>query len=574
MVTKKKTYTQESITGIEKTPTGIRGFDEITRGGLPKGRPCLVAGKAGSGKTLFGMEFLARGALEYDEPGVQMSFEERSEDLIKNFSSLGFNLQMLINENKIFIDYVSVERNEIEETGEYNLDGLFVRLEYAISTIKAKRVVLDTIEALFSGLQNEAILRAELRRLFYWLKEKKVTAVITGERGKDTITRHGLEEYVADCVILLDHTVNERIATRRMRVIKYRGSSHGTDEYPFLIDETGISVLPVTSLSLDHEVSSRRISSGVPRLDTMLEGKGFYQGTSILVSGTSGTGKSTLAASFAKAACESGEKVLYFAFEEAPLQILRNMKSVGINLDQCEKTARLRIDAARPTIWGLELHLATMHKAIVSFKPNVIVIDPISNLTSVGTMNEVRSMLVRLIDFIKSQNITAMFTDLVIGGTLNEATEVGISSLMDAWLLLKSIETNGERNRGIYVLKARGIGHSNQIREFLLTSKGIDIIDVYTGPEGVLTGTARVAQEAKEKADDIIQKQEMQNLQKEIERRQAVSDSQIAAIKAQFEAQKAELMRSINAQTIREEILLKDRAKMAKMRHSDSSYAE
>lgn len=554
---------------LEKTLTGIRGFDEITNGGLPKGRPALIAGKAGSGKTLFGMEFLARGVMQYNEPGVLMTFEERPDDLIKNFASLGFDLQELIDRKKLVIDYVSIERAEIEETGEYNLDGLFVRLEYAIDLVKAKRVVVDTIEALFAGLTNDSILRAELRRLFVWLKQKGVTAVITGERGINTLTRHGLEEYVADCVVLLEHSVNERIATRRMRVIKYRGSSHGADEYPFLIDENGISVLPVTSLLLDHEVSSQRISSGVPRLDAMLEGKGFYRGSSILISGTSGTGKSTLAASFAHSACARGEKVLYFAFEEAPRQIIRNMKSVGLNLQSCVDRGVLRIEASRPTMWGLELHLATMHKVIARFKPDVIIVDPISNLTSVGTVNEVRSMLVRLIDFIKNQQITALFTDLITGGGFHEATEVGVSSLMDAWILLKTIEYNGERNRGIYVLKVRGVAHSNQIREFLLTSEGIDIINVYTGPGGVLTGTARITQEARERAEEVLRQQETERMEGEVLRRQKIMENQISLLKAQFETEKSDLTKTIRERQLREKILEQDRKRITDMRNLD-----
>ena len=569
MAKKGKRGVEKKSPVLEKTPTGIQGFDEITNGGLPKGRPCLIAGRAGSGKTLFGMEFLARGAMVYKEAGVLMTFEERAEDLIKNFASLGFDLQQLIDNSLLLIDYVSVERAEIEETGEYNLDGLFVRLEYAISALNAKRVVLDTIEALFSGLANEAILRAELRRLFYWLKQKGVTAVITGERGTSTLTRHGLEEYVADCVVLLDHTVNERIVTRRMRVVKYRGSAHGADEYPFLIDESGISVLPVTSLTLEHKVSSERISTGIERLDAMLDGKGFYRGSSILVSGTSGSGKSTLAASFAQVACKRNERVLYFAFEEAPQQIVRNMRSVGIDLAPCIKNGTLKIEAARPTVWGLELHLATMHKAIVSFEPQIVIIDPISNLVSVGTVNEVRSMLIRLIDFIKMKGITALFTDLIQGGVFHEATEVGVSSLMDAWILLKSIEYNGERNRGIYVLKARGISHSNQIREFLLTSKGIDIIDVYTGPGGVLTGTARITQEAQERADAIIREQQTEQLKMELDRKQKILENQIVALKAQFEGEKAELLKDLEERKLREQVLAEDRTKIARMRRSD-----
>jgi circadian clock protein KaiC len=569
MARNKSTNVPRNSKGIEKTATGIQGFDEITEGGLPKGRPCLIAGRAGSGKTLFGMEFLARGAMQFNEPGVLMTFEERPEDLVQNFSSLGFNLQTLVDNKKLFIDFVSVERSEIEETGDYNLDGLFVRLEYAFSYVKAKRLVLDTIEALFSGLANEAILRAELRRLFYWLKEKRVTAIITGERGKDTLTRHGLEEYVADCVVLLDHTVNERISTRRLRVIKYRGSAHGTDEYPFLIDVTGISVLPVTSLKLDHEVSTERISSGVKRLDTMLETKGFIKGSSILVSGTPGTGKSTLAASFASSSCSYGQKVLYFAFEEAPMQILRNMRSIGIELESYIKKGNLRIEASRPTVWGLELHLARMHQSIISFKPDSVIIDPISNLTAVGSANEVRSMLVRLVDFIKSNQITAFFTDLIQGGSFHESTDIGISSLMDTWILLKNIEHNGERNRGIYILKARGIAHSNQIREFLITSKGIDIIDVYTGPSGVLTGTARIVQETKERADELIRKQNAERVKRELDRKQKILENQIAILNERFEAEKYELLKNSKAQKIHEDLLAIDKKKIAKMRHSD-----
>jgi circadian clock protein KaiC len=498
-----------------------------------------------------------------------MSFEERTEDIVKNFSSLGFHLQDLIDGKKLSIDFVSVERGEIEETGEYNLEGLFVRLDHAISMVKAKRVVLDTIEALFSGLSNTGILRAELRRLFYWLKNRGVTTVITGERGKDNLTRHGLEEYVADCVILLDHTVNDHISTRRMRIVKYRGSVHCTDEYPFLIDENGISVLPITSLKLDHEVSGERITTGVARLDAMLGGKGIYRGTSVLISGTSGTGKSTLAATFALSCCKRGEKVLYFAFEEAANQVVRNMRSVGINLEACLKEGNLRIEASRPTAWGLELHLASMHKAINRFKPDAIVIDPISNLTTVGSENEVRSMLVRLIDFIKAHQITGVFTDLITGD-FKEGTDVGVSSLMDTWILLKSIEINGERNRGIYVLKARGIAHSNQIREFRLTSKGIDIIDVYNGPAGVLTGTARIAQEATEKAEALIRKQEYERLQAEVERKRKILASRVSVLTARFHAEKADLLRSIEEQKLREKVLAEDTEKIARMRKSDN----
>ncbi|NLE00772.1 MAG: circadian clock protein KaiC [Fibrobacter sp.] len=568
---KRATSSKKRPRGINKTPTGINGFDEITYGGLPKGRPTLVAGRAGCGKTLFSMEFLARGVQVYGEPGVFMSFEERTEELITNFNSLGFDLQELINKNLLIIDHVAVEKAEIEETGEYNLDGLFVRLNYAIKSVKAKRVVLDTVESLFSGLANQGIIRAELRRLFRWLKDQGVTAIITGERGKETenVTRHGLEEYVADCVILLDHIVNDRIATRRLRILKYRGSAHGTDEYPFLIDETGISVLPITSLSLDHSVGNERISSGVERLDTMLEGKGFYRGSSILVSGTSGTGKSTLAATFASSACKNGEKVLYFAFEEAPQQIIRNMRSVGIELESCIKKGTLRIESSRPTIWGLEMHLATIHKEITKYKPQVVIIDPISNFISIGNENEVRSMLTRLIDYIKMNNITALFTDLITGDFV-EVTRVGVSSLMDVWILVKSVEADNERNRTIYILKARGIAHSNQMREFLLTPDGVDIIDVYTGPAGVLTGTGRVKQEAADNAERLLREQEFERKQRDLKRSEEILENQINLLRVQYEAKREETLNELRNQKIREEVLEMDRRIIAKMRKSDS----
>ena len=555
---------------LQKTPTGIEGFDEITFGGLPKGRPTLIAGNAGCGKTLFGMEFLARGAQQYGEPGVMMSFEETAEELTKNFSSLGFKVEDLIARKKLLIEFVSVERSEIEETGEYDLEGLFVRLDYAIKTIKAKRVVLDTIEALFSGIPNEAIVRAELRRLFRWLKSRGVTAIITGEKGIATLTRHGLEEYVADCVILLDHTIIERVATRRLRVVKYRGSAHGTDEFPFLIQETGISVLPITSLNLEHTVSKERISTGIERLDSMLDGKGFYRGSSILVSGTSGTGKTTLAAHLAAAACKKNEKVLYFAFEESGNQIARNMLSIGINLEPFIKNGNLKVHAARHTAYGLEMHLATMHKIINDYKPKIIIVDPISNLMTSGTVNEVKSMLVRLIDFIKVNQITALFTDLSTAD-FSESTEVGVSSLMDTWILLKTLENNGERNRGIYVLKARGMRHSNQIREFIITSKGINLIDAYSGADGVLTGTARVAQEALDNASQILRSQETERKHRESKRKKLSFEAEFALLKSKYETEEDELNRAIEQETVGEAALLHERRKIAGLRSSDET---
>ncbi|NLF88977.1 circadian clock protein KaiC [Candidatus Bathyarchaeota archaeon] len=558
--------TIKSTEELPKAPTGIRGLDEITFGGLPKGRSTLIAGGAGSGKTLMSMEFLVRGAIEFGESGVFMAFEETSDELAKNVASLGFEIEELIKEKKLIIDFVRVERSEIEETGEYDLEGLFIRIGYAIDSIGAKRVVLDTIESLFAGLKNQAILRAELRRLFRWLKDKGVTAIITAERGSNELTRYGLEEYVSDCVILLDNRVTGQISTRRLRIVKYRGSRHGTNEYPFLIDEHGISIMPITSLALDYKVSNERISSGIPRLDMMLGGKGFYRGSSILVTGSAGTGKSTIAAHFADATCRRGERVLYFAFEESPDQIVRNMSSVGLNLQQWLDKGRLKIHSARASLYGLETHLVTMQRQIDDFKPNAVIVDPISNLINVGESSDVRSMLTRLIDYLKSKQITAVFTNLTHERL--EATETEVSSVMDTWLLVRDIEIAGERNRGIYVLKSRGMPHSNQIREFLLTNKGVDIIDVYAGPSGVLTGSARAAQEEKEQAEKTLRREEIERFSRDLDRRRKIMEAQVAAITAEYEAKAEEIKQLILQSKERESILSQNRARMSKARGS------
>jgi len=493
----------KSPVAIAKSPTGIRGLDEITNGGLPKGRTALVCGNAGCGKTILGMEFLAHGAAEHNEPGVFISFEETPEELQKNFASLGYDLKQLEADKKLLVDYIYIERSEIEETGSYDLDGLFIRIEHAIKSIRAKRVVLDTLEVLFSGLTQEGIIRAELRRLFRWLKEKGVTAVITGERGEGMLTRYGLEEYVADCVILLDLRVVDQIATRRLRIIKYRGSVHGTDEYPFLIDEKGISILPLTSLALKHSVSTKFISSGIPQLDEMLDGKGYYLGSTVLVSGIAGSGKSSIAASFVTAAAKRKERCLYFAFEESSAQILRNMKSIGFNMEPLVKNHLLKFHSARPSAHGLEMHLVVMHKIITEFRPQVVVVDPISNLIAVGSSLEAKSMLTRLIDYIKSEHITGLFTDLIHGGSSGERTNEEISSLIDTWISLEDFQAVGERNRGIQVIKSRGMPHSNQIREFLITDKGLKLLEVCISQNGILTGSARKFYEEKMAAETI-----------------------------------------------------------------------
>ena len=561
---------QKTMPQLPKAPTGIQGLDEITGGGLPKGRPTLVCGGAGCGKTLLAMEFLVRGATEFNEPGVFMTFEETARDLTQNVASLGFDLKDLIAHKKIVVDFVYIERSEIEESGEYDLEGLFIRLGNAIDSIGAKRVVLDTVESLFAGLPNPLILRAELRRLFRWLKEKGVTAIITGERGEGTLTRQGLEEYVSDCVIVLDHRVSEQTSSRRLRVVKYRGSTHGTNEYPFLIDEDGISVLPVTSLGLQHIVSSERISSGIPRLDAMLGGKGYYRGSSVLVSGTAGTGKSSIAAHFADAACRRGERVLYFSFEESPSQIIRNMHSIGIDLQTWVKKGLLQIHANRPSIAGLETHLAMKHKIINEFKPQVVILDPLNSFVIGDNEVGVKAMLMRLLDYLKTQQITGLFTNLTQGGGMLEQTEVSISSLIDTWLVLRAIDSGGERNRGLSVLKSRGMAHSNQIREFLLTAHGVELRDVYVGASGVLTGSARLTQEAQDQAVQMLHKQEIERRQLELKNKHQALEAQIAALRAGFEVQKTESLRITGLEQAQGAQLAQGRLDMGLSRKEDA----
>jgi circadian clock protein KaiC len=546
---------------LPKSPTGIRGFDEITFGGLPTGRTTLVAGSAGTGKTLFGMEFLVKGATLFNENGVFVAFEETDTELVENVSSLGFGLDKLIKQKKIFVDHVYVDPKEIEETGEYDLEGLFIRLGYAIDSINAKRVVLDTIETLFSGFSNPLILRAELRRLFRWLKDRGITAIITGERGDNTITRQGLEEYVSDCVVVLDHRVKEETSTRRLRVLKYRGSMHGTNEYPFLIDENGFTVLPITSLGLKHLVSTERISTGIPELDEMLDNKGFYKGSSILISGTAGTGKSSLSAHFAAGTCKRKEKVLYFSLEESPAQIIRNMKSINIDLERYVKKGLLRFHSMRPTLTGLEMHLTTIHREIDIFKPDVVVIDPVNSFISGDNYLEARLMAMRLIDFLKIKNITGFMTYLSAG--TEDIEHNFISSMIDTWILLRDIELSGERNRGIYILKSRGMPHSNQIREFWLTGKGIQLRDVYTGLNGVLTGSSRIAQEARDKSEKIMHLQEIESRKKTLEQKRKVMSARIAAIQAEFEMEEQETFKIISNETERLERMNIDRKDVA-----------
>ena len=523
---------------LPKAPTGIAGFDDITLGGLPAGRPTLICGAAGSGKTLFAATFLVNGATQFGEPGVFMSFEERAEDLAANVASLGYDLDELIAQERLAIDHVRVERSEIEESGEYDLEGLFVRLGFAVGSIGAKRVVLDTIETLFSGLDDTAVLRAELRRLFGWIKDRGLTALITGERGDGQFTRQGLEEYVSDCVILLDNRVQDQVSTRRLRVVKYRGSAHGTNEYPFLIDDGGISVLPVTSAGLMHGVSDDIVSSGVAGLDAMFGRGGYYRGSSVLMSGVAGTGKTTLSSFFADAACRRGERCLFFVFEESAEQICRNARSVGLDLQHHRDSGLLQFEAARPSLYGLEMHLARMHRDISRFQPDVVVIDPISSFR--GPVMEVYSTLLRMVDLLKGRNITAMFTSLRTDGEALEGGDMGLSSLMDVWVKLVAVEGNGEMNRTLYVIKARGMSHSNQVREYDMTGTGIQLIEPYVGAEGVLTGSARLAQTEQAEARERRQGEEIARRQREIVRKRTALERRIEEMRAALVAEEEE----------------------------------
>ncbi len=525
--------------GVTKAPTGINGLDEITGGGLPHGRITLVCGGAGCGKTLLAMEFVINGAIQFGEPGVVIAFEETAGELAANVASLGYDLEDLVARKLISIDAITLDRSDHHHAGEYDLEGLFVRLGHAIDAIGAKRVVLDTLEALFAGFDNELVLRAELRRLFRWLKDRGVTAVITGEQGNGTYTRYGLEEYVSDCVLKLDNRIVDQISTRRLRIVKYRGSTHGTNEYPFLIDRNGLSVLPVTSIGLDYPVSTERVPTGVAALDALLSGGGYFRGSSVLVSGTAGTGKSSLAAMFADASCRRGERVLYFALEEPGAQIVRNMASIGLDLGKWQASKRLLIHAGRPTVYGLEMHLVRMHQAVEAFEPRAVIVDPISSLVSAGHRHEVKSMLVRLFDYLKGKQITTLVTSLTSAEGLEETT-LGISSLIDSWFQVRDIEISGERTRGLSLVKSRGMGHSNEVREFIISSTGIDLVPVAVGPTGVLTGSARRSLESEQLASTRAMELELDRRERHLERRRKVLAAQVEALHAEHAATEEE----------------------------------
>jgi len=549
---------------VAKTPTGIAGFDQITDGGLPSGRPTLICGGPGSGKTIFAIEFLVRGA-ERGEPGVFVSFEESADDLERNMAALGFDLERLTAQKLLAVDYVHLDPAEIEEAGGYSLDGLFVRLEHAIDSIGAKRVAIDTLEGLFGTLHDDAVVRAETQRLFRFLKDRGVTVVVTAEAGIHTLTRQGLEQYVSDCVVSLNQKVSDQSATRYLRIVKYRGSNHGTNEYPFLIDR-GFSVVPATSLQLDYQVSLDRISSGVPSLDTMLSGNGFFRTSTVLISGSAGCGKSILAAHLANATCERGERAMLFAFEESPSQIVRNMRSVGLDLQKWQDRGLLQVRATRPSLYGLEMHLVSMHKAISEFRPNTVVLDPISSFMSAGTPYQIKAMLVRLFDWLKTQQITGLVTCLTTPQT-REETDIGISSLIDTWIEVRDLEFAGERNRALYLLKSRGMSHSNQVRELIISDSGVSLADVFSGPDGVLVGSAKSselrkrAREERERAADAARSERLLELKRE------TLEARIASLRAEYAAQEEEVQRILSAARDRAEAVRVDQDSVAQMRN-------
>ncbi|MET0839859.1 MAG: circadian clock protein KaiC [Marmoricola sp.] len=535
------------LTGLEKVPTGIQGFDEITNGGLPRGRPTLVTGAAGSGKTLFGIEFLVRGARDYGEPGVLIAFEEGQGDLVTNVASLGFDLEQLERDGMLAIDAFRIDPAEIIETGDFDLEGLFIRLAMAVESVGAKRVVLDTIEVLFSALPNEGIIRGELGRLFRWLKDRGLTVVITGERGNvGNLTRFGIEEYVSDCVVSLDHRVQDEISTRRMRVVKYRGSLHGTNEYPFLITERGIVVVPITSVGLTYEASSERVSSGIPRLDEMLAG-GVFRGSSVMISGTAGTGKTSIGAVMASASCERGEKALFFSFEESPAQLVRNMRSIGIDLQRWIDEDLLQVKAVRPTAFGFEEHLSVLHQLLDEHEPQLGVLHAVASHTHARAPGDTTSAISRELDLLKGRGITTVMTTLTHGQS-QESSEVDVSALVDSWLLLRNPESNGERNRLLFVIKSRGSAHSNQVREFVLTDEGAELVDVYIGPNGVLTGSERVEQISWERLAQATRADETERRRQELAQRTSALQAQVAALQAQLTAESAEFERFISSE--------------------------
>ena len=563
----------DTLPRLPKAATGIAGLDQITGGGLPRGRATLVCGPAGCGKTLLGLEFLVRGITSYGDPGVFVAFEETAADLAANVSSLGFDLVQLQADGLLVVDHVDTTAAAVDESGAWDLEALFLRLGGAIDEVGAKRVVLDTLENLFGMFADAATVRSELRRLFGWLKDRGVTSVVTGERGEGTLTRHGIEEYVSDCVLVLDHRVTDQTSTRRMRVLKYRGSHHATNEFPFSIGRHGLQVLPITSLGLHHEVSSERLSTGNARLDAMLGGEGIYRGSSVLISGTAGTAKSTIAAQLCDAACARGERVLYVSFEESAAQVVRNMSSVGLDLRSWQDAGLLRFHCVRPSVLGLEEHLGVLQELVAEHRPALVVLDPVSDFMAAGRGNESWAMLTRELDHLKGEGITAVLTALM-GGSAPDDTDQHVASLIDTWLLVTSVEGNGERNRAMYVLKSRGMSHSNQIREFLLTDTGIEFADVYVGAARVLMGSARAAQEAEDQRRAALRLQELEQRTIDLERRRTSVAAQAAILWREFEAEKDAVERLLRQGSTAGDEVAEQRVEQGRLRSGDRRASE
>jgi circadian clock protein KaiC len=571
-MTQKTTSTTENTTAdhpglsdlqIKKCPTGISGLDSITGGGLPEGRPTLICGTAGSGKTMLATEFLVRGVLEFGEPGVLVAFEERASDLTANMASIGWDLTALQKEGKLAIESFGTRDTGLDENP-LDLSHLFARLELAIDEVGAKRVVLDSLEVPLAGLKDQATIRSELHRLSSWIKEKGVTAVITGERGTEALTKNGIEEYVSDCVILLDNRVIEEISTRRLRIVKYRGSRHELNEFPFLISDDGVKALPMSNLGLNYQVNTERFLTGIDELDSML-GDGIYQGNNILINGTAGTGKTTIGATMSEASCKRGERVLMLLFEESPDQLIRNMKSIGVDLGKWREKGVLRMDANRPSSRTPEHHLMSCLKAVLEFKPDLVVVDPISSMIESGTHGQSWAFMMRLVDLLKTHMVTSVFLDLSDEDSETK-TQAGVSSLMDTWIRLRAVERYGGRDPVLSLIKSRGTAHSRQDREFYFTPEGLKFIPPYIGPGGVVTGSARAAQEVLDKAERVKRTHELEGSRLALKMAKTQHEAQMNALKAEFEAKKIKLEREIRDMEEAEQVRDDDRLRMASMR--------
>ncbi|WP_240236172.1 circadian clock protein KaiC [Nocardioides sp. CFH 31398] len=523
---------------LEKAATGIEGFDDITFGGLPRARATIVTGAAGSGKSMFGVEFLAQGARAYGEPGVLLSFEETADELVANAASIGVDLRAMADEGTLVVDSAAGDLDDLVQSGAFDLEGLLLRLAAAIDAVGARRVVLDTVETLFSTLPDETTVRREFARLLRWLKERDLTVVVTAERGQQgRLTRHGIEEYVSDCVVVLDHRVEDEVATRRMRVAKYRGSPHGTNEFPFLISGRGLVVMPLHHDELT-EVSEERVSLGIPELDTMVGG-GVFRGSTIMISGSAGTGKTSIAACAADAACRRGEKALFLSFEEPSGQVVRNMRSIGLDLQHWIDKGLLVVQHMRPAITGLEAHLASLHMILDEHPAEVVVLDAVASLSRGVASYASASAVARDIAMLRLRGATTVLTALA--GTHDDPhTDVSASSLVDAWLLVRNVENDGERNRLLMTIKNRGSFHSNQVREFLLTDDGPRLVDVFVGPDGVLTGSAREQQEARDASTEDARRRDQERRRASIERRREEVEAQIATLRRQLEDELAD----------------------------------